>query len=590
MTKFYQKIKNIHRKIIKKKKHNWFLIFSLTFFIVSLGCLYAFRFESYLIYERVVFQSSNMTLYADLYHPTNQVSFQQKAPLIIFAHGLGSQKDLDPRVPNEFTKRGFYVASIDYRGDGESGGHLLDINTNMYMNRTNIPSIAQDCSRLLDTLSNMNFFININTSQIGLVGHSLGGMVALMNGALDDRFKLTVTWAGLVNFSAEFFGISEDHPFMKYIPARIINETNPSNLMVIHSIYDTTVPFNENALVAKNLTNCKLVEIKSHLFGGPHYLFSDQVISETIKWVELHFFNSETKNGPIRLSYVITYILIGSSFIGLFLTTLAIMKYSFKYFSIKNDPDKRKKVNSSTITDKISNRKHIIFVVLCFSGFLTLWIIMLKLFGLTSLLTTPIIFLIGYFLYILIKYIITAEIKGEKISVYIELRLKDEIKSQFHKKVMLYSILSSAIFLVLYISFSLTYPFAFFSPVNLLSYILTFEIYPFYLAMELFYRKILYPKLDFIKSAKNKTIFISLLEMINIFILFYFSSPLFLISAMLVTYMIFLAVMVMNSIIYERTNKFSSVMISSFIIIQIFFGSVVSTILGFGSIVKLLHV
>ncbi|MFX0021559.1 MAG: alpha/beta hydrolase family protein [Candidatus Hermodarchaeota archaeon] len=574
----------------RKWKHHWFLISSIIFFAVSTSILFSFRSESYLIYERILFKSSNATLYANLYHPTKKLEFQTNYPLIIFAHGLGSQKDLDPRVPNEFTKRGFYVASVDYRGDGESGGHLLDINSNTYMNRTNIPSIAQDCSRLLDTLSNMKFFANINTSQIGLIGHSMGGMVALMNGALDDRFKVTVTWAGLVNFSANFFGIAEDHPFMKYIPARLINETNPSNLMVIQSIYDTIVPFDNNALVAKNLTNCKLIEIKNHLFGGPHYLFSDQVVSETIKWFELNFFNSETINGPIRLSYVITYILIGLSFIGLFLTTLSIMKYSFKYFSIKDYSKKNKRVTNPTLSEKISTTKHFIKVVLYFFGFLTLWILILNFIGILGLLITPIVFLLIYFFYILTKYIITAEIKGEKISVYIESRLKDEIKSQFHKNVILYSLLSSGVFLLLYISFSLAYPFAFFSPVNLLSYILTFEIYPFYLAMELFYRKILYPKLDFIKSVKNKTILISLMEMINTFILFYFSSPLFLISAMLVTYLIFLAVMIMNSIIYERTNKFSSVMISSFIIIQIFFGSVVSTIIGFGSIVKLLHI
>ncbi|MFW9827884.1 MAG: alpha/beta hydrolase family protein [Candidatus Thorarchaeota archaeon] len=580
---------NIHSERIKKKKHR-FLIFSIIFFVISVVSLYTFRFECYLIYERVVFESSNATLYANLYHPIKQLNFQQKSPLVIFAHGLGSQKDLDPRVPNEFTKRGFYVASIDYRGDGESGGHLLDMNPSTYMNRTNVPSIAQDCSKLLDTLSHMRFFSHINTSQIGLVGHSLGGMVALMNGAFDERFKVTVTWASLVNFSASFFGITEDHPFMKYIPAKIINESNPSNLMIIHSIYDTTVPFKENALLGKNLTNCKLIEINSHLFGGPHYLFSDKVITETIKWFELKFFNSETINGPISLSYVITYIFIGLSFIGLFLTTLAIMRTIFKYFSIKNFSKSYNEPKESNHSKKISKLKNDVIVVFCFLSFLFLWIVMLNLIGIISLLITPIIFLSIYFLFILIKYVITAEVKGEKISVYIELRLKDEIKSQFHKNVLLYSLLSSGIFLSLYVSFSLAYPFAFFSPANLLSYILTFEIYPFYLAMELFYRKIIYPRLDFIKSATNKTIFTSLLELTNIFLLFYFSGSLFLISAMLVTYLIFLAVMVMNSIIYERTNKFSSVMISSFIIIQIFFGSVVSTILGFGSIVILLHI
>ncbi len=578
------------QKIKRKWKHHWFLISSIIFFIISVSSLYIFRSESYLIYERVVFKSSNATLYANLYYPIKKLDFQQKAPLIIFAHGLGSQRDLDPRVPNEFTKRGFYVASIDYRGDGESGGHLLDINPNPYMNRTNIPAIAQDCSRLLDRLSHMSFFANINISQIGLIGHSLGGMVTLMNGALDDRFKVTVTWAGLVNFSASFFGITEDHPFMNFVPAKIINETNPANLMVIQSIYDTTVPFESNALVAKNLTNCKLFEIKTHLFGGPHYLFSDEVLSETINWIELKFFNSETINGPIRLSYVINYILLGLSFIGLFLTTLSIMKYSFKYFSIKDYSKRDNIVKEGDKTKKITNIRNFLIVCLCFIGFLMLWILMLKFIGIFGLLFTPLIFLLFYFLYILIKYIITAEVKGEKISLYIELRLKDEIKSQFRKNVILYSLFSSGVFLSFYIIFSLSYPFAFFSPINLLSYILTLGIYPFYLAMEIFYRKIIYPRLKFIISPSRKTIITSLMEMINIGILVYFSNPLFLISGMLVTYLIFLAVMVMNSIIYERTNKFSSVMISSFIIIQIFFGSVISTILGFGSIVRLLHI
>ena len=578
------------KKKIRKKKHEWFLVFSILFFAISVCSLYAFRFESYLVYERIVFQSSSKTLYANLYHPIKTLNFQQKTPLVIFAHGLGSQKDLDPRVPNELTKRGFYVASIDYRGDGESGGHLLDINPNTYMNRTNIPSIAQDCSRLLDKLTKMKFFTNVNTSQIGLVGHSLGGMVVLMNGALDDRFKVTITWAGLVNFSSSFFGISADHPFMQYIPAKIINETNPSNLMVIHSIYDETVPFKDNALVAKNLTNCKLIAITKHLFGGPHYLFSDKVISETIRWLELNFFNSETINGPIRLSYAITYTLIGLSFIGLFLTVLSIMKYLFKFFSIKDYSRRDTNKKNPGITNKNQNIRGSVIALLCFSGFLILWGLMLKFIGILSLFITPIIFLLIYFLYILIKYIITAEVKGERISTYIELRLKDEIKSQFHKNVILYSLVSTGIFLGFYFVFSLAYPFAFFVPVNLLSFILTYEIYPFYLAMEIFYRKIIYPRLYFIKSPSHRTIITSLMEMINIFILFYFSGPLFLISASLVTYLIFLAVMVMNSIIYERTNKFSSVMISSFLIIQIFFGSVVSTILGFGSIVRLLHI
>ncbi|MFX1358064.1 MAG: alpha/beta hydrolase family protein, partial [Promethearchaeota archaeon] len=166
-----------------------------------------------------------MTIYANLYHPAESIEFQEKSPLIIFAHGLGSQKDLDIRIPNELTKRGFYVASIDYRGNGESSGHILDINHELYRNQVNVPAIAQDCSKLLDAIEKLPVYEMINSSQIGIIGHSLGGMVALMNSALDDRFKVTITWAGLVNFSANFFGISEENPFMKYIPSKLINSS-----------------------------------------------------------------------------------------------------------------------------------------------------------------------------------------------------------------------------------------------------------------------------------------------------------------------------------------------------------------------------
>jgi hypothetical protein len=187
-----------------------------------------------------------------------------------------------------------------------------------------------------------------------------------------------------------------------------------------------------------------------------------------------------------------------------------------------------------------------------------------------------------------LKYVITAEENKVKIMDYIESRLKNEIKSQFKKNVLLFSFIATGLFLSLYFSISFSFPFAFFSPVNALSFILTFSIYPFYLAMELFYRKIVYQDIDFIKSPVIKTLITALMGVLNIGILMALSYSLFLISAFYATFLILLAVMVLNSVIYEKTNKFSSVLISSFIIIQIFFGSAISTVLGFGSVIHLL--
>jgi len=576
----------------RTKKKELILVVPLIFFIICLIFLFSNRVESYIYYERLKFQSCGATIYANLYYPSHELTFQEKAPLIFYAHGFGSQKDMDPRIPNEFTKRGFYVASIDYRGNGESSGHILDINYQNYGNRTNVPAVAQDCSKLLDLIESLPVYERINSSQIGLVGHSLGGMIVLMNSALDDRFIATVTWAGLVNFSASFFGISNDNPFMNYIPAKIINDTNPRNLLGIQSIYDETVPYKKNALVLQNLTNCSLVNITQPLFLGAHYLFSDTVLIHTINWFENTFFNSDTINGPIHLSYKYTLILLGLTLIGLFSTTLSIMIFILKFFHIKDEIKSGGKISSEKLERNMKSTalKQSLKVLFYFITFLGIWLVFFQLFGISSLIITPIIMIIIYFMTILIKYYISSEKIGEKLSLYMELRLKKEIKSQFHKNVLLYSFISTIIFLTLYIGFSISYPFAFFSPVNILDFLLAYTVYPFYLIMELFYRKIIYPSLTFIRSIFKKTMITMILSIINILILMILSYPIFIINSILVSFLIFLAVMIMNSIIYEKTNKFSSVLINSFIIIQVFFGSAVSTLLGIGSLIHLITI
>ncbi|MHA1668957.1 MAG: alpha/beta hydrolase family protein [Promethearchaeota archaeon] len=566
-----------------KNRYRYLLWISIISFAISLIFLYTDRFQSYVFYERIQFNSSGTRIHANLFYPNNKVDFQEKSPLIIYTHGLGGQKDLDPRIPNEFTKRGFYVASLDYRGDGESSGSLLDIDIT-----NKIPAIAQECSRLLDVIETLPVYANINSSQIGLIGHSFGGMIALMNGALDNRFKVTVTWAGLVNFSSDFLGINKEDPFMNYIPGKIINETNPSNLLVIQSIYDKTVPFKKNALVAQNLTQCKLIEITEHLIGGPHFLLSDKVLIATINWFELHFFNSTMINGPIHLSYFTTYLLLAISLTALFLLTLAIVSFFSKYFSIKDIDEKMYQTKNKNQLSNYDIIKQIGKITIYFTTYLFTWIIFIRIMGMIGLIFAPIALISLYFIAIFIKYVISAEKIGERLSFYIKERLKDEIKSQFQKNVLAFSLFSTGIFLGLYFSFSFCYPFAFFTPANALSYILTLTIYPFFIVMALFYRKVIYPGLSFLKSPETRTIITSLLAIMNILFLMIVSTKLFIITAAFATYLIILIVNILNSFIYEKTNKLSSVLISSFIIMQLFFGSTVSTILGFGPLVKFL--
>ena len=159
------------------------------------------------------------------------MNFQEKAPLIIWVHGLGGQRDLDLRIPIEFTKRGFYVVCIDYQGHGESQG-----------NKT-----------------------HINPHQIGIVGHSLGGCIALMNYALDNRFNGIVTWSAFVNFKFEEFNVKNAELFDKFVPVNLLNKNNSRNLLAFQSTHDEILNYKNQILKLQEITDCKIVLIKLKL-------------------------------------------------------------------------------------------------------------------------------------------------------------------------------------------------------------------------------------------------------------------------------------------------------------------------------------
>jgi hypothetical protein len=118
-------------------------------------------------------------------------------------------------------------------------------------------------------------------------------------------------------------------------------------------------------------------------------------------------------------------------------------------------------------------------------------------------------------------------------------------------------------------------------PSNYLNLVIgTITAFPIYFSLEIFYRKVVYPRLNFLKTERQKSyviIILATLIQINLMILTwswaFFPSVIF-------TYLIFLIVIIQNTLIFEHTKSFGSVVLSSFEIIQIFFSAVVSNAIG----------
>ncbi|MFX1409207.1 MAG: alpha/beta hydrolase [Promethearchaeota archaeon] len=541
------------------------LIFSLVFLDLN-------KSISYNRYERIQFKSTGATLYANLYYPSKDLNFQEKKPLIIYCHGIGSKRDFDIRIPIEFTKRGFYVAALDYQGHGESGGSINNFNKT-----TGIPALAQDCSKLLDKLEKLSFYSNVNASQIGLIGHSLGGMVVLMNQALDPRFNVTVAWAPLVNFEPPRFGLEwEDHK--QYIPINLLNETNTNNLLIIMHVKDEVLDFSDNALKAQNLTNCNVINITKPLIGGGHQLFSNEVLVESIKWFETHFFSSETINGSINITFIWNYILIFINLILLIIIVLLLISYTSKFFRFDSETSSLTMKMKNIFKSKSEKTNNILKIVIYTAIFIFNWYLSERLFGLTGIFYASLAFILGYFSVKIFSYIKKPKIERAKFN------LIEYLRSRIKLKFFIFTTISAWYFIGVYLIFSFYYPFAFMWPSNITNMLISIAIFPIYFSIELLFRKIIYPQFNSIKTEKSKEkliIFYAIFIYINLMVL---TRNLLYLPSVLFTYIILLIVSIQNTLIYKHTKHFFYVLVTSFDIIQLFFSAVISNVIGIGAV------
>jgi hypothetical protein len=483
----------------------------------------------------------------------------------------------------------FFVVALDYQGHGESSGNIINIDPT-----TDIPALAQDCSKLLDKLERLPFYSNVNTSQIGLIGHSLGGLVVLMNQALDPRFNVTVTWAPLVNFDPQQLGIVNTDNYDPYIPVNLLNKTNTNNLLIIMHVDDEALNFTRQALVAQSLTDCIVIPITEPLIGGGHQLFSNVVLIESINWFENYFFKSETINGPINITFLVNYVVLFVTLLLLVLVVLSLISYSSKFFRAKEDIIQKNSIKNDVPISKIKVKakkiKQILKIIFYTTIFLLNWEIFERIFGFVGIFLASLNISIIYFTVKLIYYLKDLKEKRVKFDIH---QFKELIKSEFQLKYLFYAILSNFYFIAIYLIISFSYPFAFMWPSNFLNSVLAALIaFPIYFSMEIFYRKVIYPQLNFLKDERKKTLWIILIAIfiqINLMMLTwawaFFPSVMFM-------YLIFLYAIIQNTLIYENTKRFntkrfSTVILSSFDIIQLFFAVVISNAIGIGAALHL---
>jgi dienelactone hydrolase len=259
----------------------------------------------------VVINDGDKELSGLLYRPA-YASADNRVPAIVVAHGISESKDMMSSLGLELSRRGFVVLCLDLLGHGQSGGTVED--------GINEPSFGVTAA--VQYLRSQPF---VNSSAIGLIGHSLGGGAARAAAAEDGQIDAVVLIAG---------GLGDVVHGPEY---GTLNSTFPKNLLVVVGKYD--VLFNLTELATKELPSAfgtNQTVVPSVLYGDfqsqtarklftptTTHLFEPldpTVITQTIVWMQNTFKTataSETKLNT-NLIYLEREVAILAAIVGLF--------------------------------------------------------------------------------------------------------------------------------------------------------------------------------------------------------------------------------------------------------------------------------
>lgn len=133
-------------------------------------------------------------LWGAIYFPASAVSnntAKEKLPLVIYLHGYSYATGYHRRslsIIRNFTEKGFAVLALDMVGFGTRSEEAANF-YNRYPHWSLLGKMVADTRGVIaDACNRMPF---IDSSNIFLAGYSLGGTVALITAALDDRVKGT---------------------------------------------------------------------------------------------------------------------------------------------------------------------------------------------------------------------------------------------------------------------------------------------------------------------------------------------------------------------------------------------------------------
>ncbi len=149
--------------------------------------------------------SQGIRLAGDIYKPGNLKATETLPGIVMVPGWGGSKKNLEKNYAPHFAEKGFVVLAFDFKSWGESDGPLVALEplpetgeaAEVILKATHIREFVNPLSMSEDVRAALNYLVaepGVMPDNLGIWGTSMGGGLALVMAASDDRIKALVTF------------------------------------------------------------------------------------------------------------------------------------------------------------------------------------------------------------------------------------------------------------------------------------------------------------------------------------------------------------------------------------------------------------
>lgn len=153
--------------------------------------------------KSVVFKNHAQDIYAVLHLPAHHKD--RKVPAVALCHGFTGNKSEPHRIfvkmARELAAHGIAALRFDFRGTGDSEGDFEDMT---------ISGEISDTIKALDWMEDAAKHEGLDKDRFGLLGFSLGGLVASCTAGRDKRVKALSIWGAVSDLNATLERFTRD--------------------------------------------------------------------------------------------------------------------------------------------------------------------------------------------------------------------------------------------------------------------------------------------------------------------------------------------------------------------------------------------